>query len=68
MLAAALFTKEKFDEEEVIEDVAVMMAQLEPYITFPNDLLSFYKEMQDPDVCATKDTSNRRFENSEANC
>ena len=48
--AAFLFTKGQFSDGASTDEIAVMMAQLEPFIAFPNDLLSFYKESKNSHV------------------
>ncbi|KAG8527325.1 uncharacterized protein KY384_007477 [Bacidia gigantensis] len=47
--AGGLFPKDMFNEEEHLQDMAILSAQLTPYVNSVNDLLSFYKEVGDDD-------------------
>ena len=44
----SLFPKDMFDEENAIEDITTVIAQIEPVIAYVNDLFSFYKEFDNP--------------------
>ena len=41
---ASLFPAETFDEDENFEQITTVIAQIEPVVTFINDMFSFYKE------------------------
>ncbi|KAI0534901.1 trichodiene synthase [Xylaria digitata] len=45
---ATLFPAVDFDQNKHFEAMATVIAQLEPQVTFVNDLMSFYKETRNP--------------------
>ncbi|KAI0168707.1 trichodiene synthase [Pestalotiopsis sp. NC0098] len=46
--SATLFPSSEFDEELVFEEIVTAVAQIEPQLTLCNDLISFYKEFDNP--------------------
>ncbi|MCJ1428898.1 hypothetical protein MMC29_006809 [Sticta canariensis] len=45
---ATLFPAEDFNERALFKEVTSTIAQIEPMVTFVNDLISFYKEYDNP--------------------
>ena len=46
--AGSLFPKEDFDEKAMFKEITSVVAQLEPMNAFVNDMISFYKEYDNP--------------------
>lgn len=46
--SATLFPSSEFNEEVLFEEIVTAVAQIEPQLTFCNDLISFYKEFDSP--------------------
>lgn len=46
--AGSLFPKEDFDEKALFKEITSVIAQLEPVNAFVNDMISFYKEYDNP--------------------
>jgi trichodiene synthase len=44
----SLFPAENFDEKALFEEITTVIAQIEPMVAFVNDLVSFYKEFDNP--------------------
>ena len=45
---ASLFPIETFDEQAVFDEVTTVLAQIDPVVTWVNDLMSYYKEFDVP--------------------
>jgi trichodiene synthase len=48
---ATLFPVVQFDEAGQFEDIATVIAQIEPIVSLVNDLFSFYKEASAEEIC-----------------
>ncbi|KAJ6007935.1 nonribosomal peptide synthase [Penicillium herquei] len=47
-VGGSMFPKERFDERELFTEITAVIAQMENWMVFVNDLLSFYKEFDEP--------------------
>lgn len=47
-VGASLFPKAQFDEQALFVEITSVIAQMENWMVFVNDLMSFYKEFDDP--------------------
>lgn len=47
-IGGSIFPKERFDDNELFAEITVAIAQIENWIAFVNDLLSFYGEFGKP--------------------
>ncbi|GIJ87025.1 nonribosomal peptide synthase [Aspergillus pseudoviridinutans] len=47
-VGGSIFPKERFDENELFTEITTAIAQMENWMVFVNDLLSFYKEFDEP--------------------
>jgi amino acid adenylation domain-containing protein len=47
-VGGSIFPKERFDEKELFTEITAAIAQMENWMVFVNDLLSFYKEFDEP--------------------
>lgn len=47
-VGASIFPKEQFDESAHFEEITCAIAQMENWMVFVNDLLSFFKEWDEP--------------------
>lgn len=47
-VGGSIFPKERFDEKELFTEITTAIAQMENWMVFVNDLLSFYKEFDEP--------------------
>lgn len=48
MCGGSLFPAEHFNEQALFKEITSVIAQIEPIIAFVNDLISFYKEYDNP--------------------
>ncbi|KAJ5273266.1 nonribosomal peptide synthase [Penicillium angulare] len=61
LVGGSLFPKESFDESNLFMEITAAIAQIEHWMFFVNDLLSFYKELDEP-----RDQAN--LVNNQAQC
>ncbi|KAL0764982.1 hypothetical protein CaCOL14_012241 [Colletotrichum acutatum] len=47
-VGASIFPKAQFDEKELFTEITSVISQMENWMVFVNDLLSFYKEFDEP--------------------
>jgi trichodiene synthase len=47
-VGASIFPKEQFDEKKQFAEITSAIAQMENWMVFVNDLLSFFKEWDEP--------------------
>ena len=47
-VGGSLFPAEQFDEQALFSEIATAIAQLEYVVIYVNDLMSFYKELNEP--------------------
>ena len=47
-VGASLFPAAQFDEQDLFVEITSVIAQMENWMVFVNDLMSFYKEFDDP--------------------
>lgn len=47
-VGGSMFPKERFDETELFKEITAAISQMENWMVFVNDLLSFYKEFDEP--------------------
>src|SRR5690242_6292115 len=47
-VGASIFPKEQFDERAHFKEITCAIAQMENWMVFVNDLLSFFKEWDEP--------------------
>jgi trichodiene synthase len=58
MCGACLFPTSSLDENEVFDELATVLAQMDPVTMFVNDLFSFYKELLSPRARNPRDQNN----------
>lgn len=47
-VGASLWSKDQFDEQKLFREITSVIAQMENWMVWVNDLMSFYKEFDDP--------------------